>query len=257
MAESQEKQVSVETQKVDPEKRLKLQADFNTSLAKFRSQVKAPAKNGHVGYSTKNGAKNYDYVLLDDLIKSIDTGLKDTGLAWYQEASADMKTVRVRTVITHSSGFIYQSPWITFMGGTPQNAGSAITYAKRYSLGASFGISSETDDDGKTAQTSQSRQPKNNNQYQSQGNNNRSNQRQNGRQSTQNTGSATMGNGPLKQAMRQIELISQATGRDQAEIYKELIGQTGYADSELNETKNAVVFFNAAKDMRHSVTGGN
>lgn len=253
MTESQEKQVPVETQKVDPEKRLKLQADFNASLAKFRSQVKAPTKNGHVGYSTKSGAKNYDYVLLDDLIKSIDNGLKDTGLAWYQEASADMKTVRVRTVITHSSGFIYQSPWITFMGGTPQNAGSAITYAKRYSLGASFGISSETDDDGETAQSNKPKQPKNSNQYQS----NRSNQHQNSRQPVQNNGSGTMGNGPLKQAMRQIELISQATGRDQAEIYKELIGQTGYADAELNETKNAVIFFNAAKDMRHAVTGGN
>jgi len=166
-----------------------------------------------------------------------------------------MKTVRVRTVITHSSGFIYQSPWITFMGGTPQNAGSAITYAKRYSLGASFGISSETDDDGEAAQSNKPKQSTSNNQYRH--NNSRSNQRQNDRQTAQNSSSGTMGNGPLKQAMRQIELISQATGRDQAEIYKELIGQTGYADAELNETKNAVIFFNAAKDMRHAVTGGN
>lgn len=37
-------------------------------------------------------------------------------------------------------------------GGTPQTAGSAITYARRYSLCAALGVAGEEDDDGNAAQ---------------------------------------------------------------------------------------------------------
>lgn len=248
-----EEQVETPTTKVAPEERVKLRAAFNDGLTKFRAQVKAPAKNGHVGFSTKSGgSKKYDYVLLDDLIKSIDTGLKNTGIAWYQEAEADMKVIRVRTIVTHKDGFVYQSPWIKFStSGQPQDVGSAITYAKRYSLGTSFGVSSEADDDGEAT----GKQRTAGNGSAQHGNSHR---RQNsGNQQRSNRNNGNTGNGPLQQAMRQIELISQATGRDQAEIYQELIGQTGYADSELNDTGNAVKFFNAAKQMRHGLEGEN
>ncbi|CAM3209776.1 ERF family protein [Lactiplantibacillus plajomi] len=248
-----EKQVESQVSfKIAPEKRVELQAAFFAGLTKFREQVKAPAKNGHVGYATKGGNKAYDYVLLDDLIKSIDMGLKGTGIAWYQEAEADQKAIRVRTVLTHKDGYMYQSPWMSFStNGQPQSAGSAITYAKRYSLGTSFGVSSEADDDGEATGKGQA---SGNSSHQYGSNQRRPNR---GTQQRSNRNSGNSDNGPLKQAMRQIELISQATGRDQAEIYQELIGQTGYADSELNNTSNAVKFFNAAKQMRHNLEGGN
>lgn len=128
---------------------LSYRADFNKALAKFRQQVKAPKKNGHVD----TGKYGYDYVLLDDLIKSIDEGIKDTGLSWRQEVEVNQGTIRVRTIISHSNGYDYDSPWITLSSGAkPQDIGSAITYAKRYSLGTTFGISSESDDDGEAAQ---------------------------------------------------------------------------------------------------------
>ena len=240
-------------EKVTPEKRVELQAAFNTGLANFRSQVKAPAKNGHVNYGTKNGNnKKYDYVLLDDLIKSIDDGLKATGLAWYQEAEIDMKVIRVRTIIVHTTGFVYHSPWMKFTtNGQPQEAGSAITYAKRYSLGASFGVSSEVDDDG-AATSAPAASPSI-----AQHSGGQRQQRGGVNQRRQNNNQTNTSSGPLKQAMHQIELISQATGRDQPDIYQELMGQTGYVDAELNTTSNAVKFFNAAKQMRHDLEGGN
>ncbi|AVK62479.1 hypothetical protein C5Z25_01660 [Lactobacillus sp. CBA3605] len=236
-----------------PEKQIELQAAFNDGLTKFREQVKAPAKNGHVGYAVKGGSKSYDYVLLDDLIKSIDNGLKETGLAWYQEAEADVNAIRVRTVITHKDGLMYRSPWMKFAtSGQPQNAGSAITYAKRYSLGTSFGVSSEADDDGSATKAdsiqSGNRQHKSNAQRSQ-------NQRQ--RNNVKPRENIDANSGPLHQAMHQIELISKINGQDQAAIYRELMGQTGYMDTELNDTKNAVIFFNAAKELRHSLEGEN
>lgn len=142
---------------------LNYRAEFNKSLAKFRQQVKAPSKNGHVSYKSTH----YDYVLLDDLIKSIDEGAKDTGLSWRQEAETVKGGVKVRTIISHESGYDYTSPWITLGSGTaPQDVGSAITYAKRYSLGTTFGVSSESDDDGEAAQESSRQQPQQNQQQQ-------------------------------------------------------------------------------------------
>lgn len=137
---------------VDYQLKIKLQSAFNKGLSHFRQQVKAPKKNGHVGYKTKSGGKNYDYVLLEDLIKAIDEGLKDTGLAWYQDCETANGVVRVRTIVTHENGYSKSSSWMEFKtSGNPQDAGSAMTYAKRYSLGTTFGVSSEADDDGQQA----------------------------------------------------------------------------------------------------------
>lgn len=127
---------------------LKAVAEFYKGLAKFRQQVKAPSKNGHVDFQTRAGRKKYDYVLLDDLIKAIDNGIKDTGLAWSQEVETVSGGIKVRTLIMSESGYQYTSPWLGLQSASnPQDVGSAITYARRYSLGTTFGINSEPDDD--------------------------------------------------------------------------------------------------------------
>lgn len=147
---------------VDYQFKIKLQSAFNKGLSHFRQQVKAPKKNGHVGYKTKSGGKNYDYVLLEDLIKAIDEGLKDTGLAWYQDCETANGVVRVRTIVTHENGYSKSSSWMEFKtSGNPQDAGSAMTYAKRYSLGTTFGVSSEADDDGQQATNVAPNKPQN------------------------------------------------------------------------------------------------
>lgn len=143
---------------VDYQFKIKLQAEFNKGLALFRQQVSAPKKNGHVSYGRSKGSSTkYDYVLLEDLIKAIDDGLKDTGLAWYQDCETAQGVVRVRTIVTHENGYSKSSSWLEFKtSGNPQDVGSSMTYAKRYSLGTTFGVSSEADDD---AQNTTQQQP--------------------------------------------------------------------------------------------------
>lgn len=139
---------------------IKLRAGYAKAFNLFEQQVKAPSKNGHVDFKSKGGRTKYDYVTIDDLINSINHGIKGTGLSWQQEAKVDTQgqssSISVRTIVRHENGYEYVSPWVTFVSSiAPQSIGSAITYAKRYSLSATFGINSETDDDAQQAQSSQ------------------------------------------------------------------------------------------------------
>ncbi|MDV2911438.1 ERF family protein [Pediococcus acidilactici] len=131
-----------------------LKKGFNHELAEFHSKVRPPAKNGQASFRTKKGGtKSYTYVQLEDLIKAVDTALSGTGMTWRQDSEVRGGVIRVRTSILASNGYEYVSPWIEIKtSDSPQDIGSGITYAKRYSLSASFGINSETDDDGKQAQ---------------------------------------------------------------------------------------------------------
>lgn len=148
---------AVEEKKTDLDAKLKLfklRADFNQAMSQFRQNIQAPKKNGTVNF----GSTHYSYVQLEDLIGSIDKAIKGTGLSWRQEAkNSENGGVAVRTIISHDNGYDYQSPWLMLSSGAkPQDVGSAITYAKRYSLGTAFGVSSESDDDGQQAQNSAS-----------------------------------------------------------------------------------------------------
>lgn len=141
-------------------KMIELRAAYAKALNLFEQQVKAPSKNGHVDFTSKKGRTKYDYVTIDDLINSINHGIKGTGLSWQQEAKVETQgqssSISVRTIVRHENGYEYVSPWVTFVSSiAPQSIGSAITYAKRYSLSATFGINSETDDDAQQAQNSQ------------------------------------------------------------------------------------------------------
>lgn len=134
------------------QEKLKLRVSYGKGLAEFRQKVKAPKEKGHVYYQTKAGKTEYTYVLLSDLIQAIDEGIKGTGLAWIQDSKTEQNSVSVRTIIFHEGGYVYESSWITIKtSGQAQDIGSAMTYAKRYSLGTAFGISSEPDDDGQQA----------------------------------------------------------------------------------------------------------
>lgn len=131
---------------VSYELKLKLRTAYIKGLVKFHQQVKSPKENGYVEY------QDYHYVKLEDLINSINNGLKDTGLTWLQDTKTEENVVSVRTIILHEDGHIYESSWVTIKtSGKAQDIGSAMTYAKRYSLGTAFGVSSEPDDDGQQA----------------------------------------------------------------------------------------------------------
>lgn len=118
------------------------------ALAKFRQQLKQPAKDGSNPYLKST------YVTLDGVIKAVDTALEGTGLSYIQEAATSDGLPAVRTVLFHEDGGTLASGWLSLPlknGATPQDVGSLLTYAKRYQLAAFFGVSSDVDDDGNSA----------------------------------------------------------------------------------------------------------
>lgn len=105
------------------------------------------------------------YATLQSVFEATRAALAANGLCVAQEASMDgEEAVVIETVLAHSSGewlrTVSRSPLTPLQkqgGGfaerlTPQAAGSAITYAKRYALMALLGISQgEEDDDAHAA----------------------------------------------------------------------------------------------------------
>jgi len=115
------------------------------AMTKFRSQLKQPMKDAN------NPFFKSAYVPLENIVMVIDEAIKDTGLNYMQEVNSE--TRQVDTIVTHESGqwFIVQGAKVNPVKNDPQAEGSAVSYAKRYSLSACFGITSDKDDDGNKA----------------------------------------------------------------------------------------------------------
>ncbi len=115
----------------------------------FQQNVRNPKKTA--------AGQGYKYMTLDDLITHAREAMKDLGLSFSQEVrSGENGDIELMTRIYHTSG-----QWLAFGplilpadNGQDMNriqqAGSAITYARRYSLAAALGIASEEDNDGQT-----------------------------------------------------------------------------------------------------------
>lgn len=122
-------------------------ANIAKALASFQSEVKQPEKTGN------NPHFKSKYVTLDGTVKAIHDCAPKHGLSYVQMPVTSESGVGVITLIMHDSGeFIQMEPFILPMDkNTAQGAGSATTYARRYSLSAAFGIVSDIDDDGNEA----------------------------------------------------------------------------------------------------------
>lgn len=122
-------------------------AEISKALNTFRTAVKQPVK------SASNPFFKSKYVALEGVVNAIDSALKDTGLSYVQEATSEGNQVSVTTLLLHESGeWIELTPLtLPVTKNDAQAFGSAETYARRYSLSAAFGITSDLDDDGNAA----------------------------------------------------------------------------------------------------------
>jgi hypothetical protein len=132
------------------------------ALAEFQGAPKAVQRNRTVKVkgTTKNGKEySYDfkYATLDHILDVIREPMKDTGLSVIQGVSADEGGLSITTRLMHKSGQWMESTMPIYLGPdkSPQAVGSAITYAKRYSLTAMLGIVADEDDDGNAAEGNQ------------------------------------------------------------------------------------------------------
>lgn len=106
--------------------------------------------------SKKTGVEfSYNYPAFDQIVYDARAVLSVHGLAAVQEATTpQIGLVGVTTRIVHSSGeWIEMGPLALPAGEGPQDYGSALTYARRYSLTAALLIAAEEDDDGAKAQS--------------------------------------------------------------------------------------------------------
>lgn len=117
------------------------------ALSSFRAVLQQPSKDA------KNPFFKSTYVTLDGVVKAIDEAIKNTGLSYSQEATSEGNQISVSTHVFHESGeFISFDPLtLPATKADAQGIGSAVTYAKRYALGAVFGVTSDIDDDGNEA----------------------------------------------------------------------------------------------------------
>lgn len=132
--------------------------EISKALSEFRKEVKQPMKDAN------NPFFKSKYVPLENVIEAIDETAPNQGLSFTQWALNNSDgTVGVATMLLHTSGeFIEYDP--VFMKAekqTPQGAGSVITYLKRYTLSAIFGITSDQDDDGNDASQSNNKKQTN------------------------------------------------------------------------------------------------
>ena len=92
------------------------------------------------------------YASLDAILDAVRPVLKKHGLAISQEPLSDEGRVGVTTRIIHSSGESTTSTLLLpVQQSTAQGYGSALTYARRYSLASVLGIAADDDDDGEVA----------------------------------------------------------------------------------------------------------
>lgn len=122
-------------------------AGLAAALAKAQGQMKGAVKD------SANPFFKSKYADLASVVEAIRAAFSANGLSYVQTVqSSDIDEVRVETMILHSSG-----EWIScgvlalpVSKNDAQGYGSALTYARRYSLSAAVGVAPE-DDDGNAA----------------------------------------------------------------------------------------------------------
>lgn len=119
--------------------------ELNKALANFHKELKQPMKDAN------NPFFKNKYVPLENVVEAIDDVAPKFGLTYSQyPVTTDDGKVGISTVLLHESGEFIEYPPATTKPdkNTPQGVGSALTYMRRYSLSAVFGITSDQDDDG-------------------------------------------------------------------------------------------------------------
>jgi len=119
--------------------------EISKAMAKFQEEVKQPFRDAD------NPFFKSKYVPLENVVEAIHDIAPKHGLSFVQfPLNDEAGRVGVKTLLMHESGEWIEFPPVFFEAEkqTPQGYGALITYIKRYSLSAIFGITSDQDDDG-------------------------------------------------------------------------------------------------------------
>jgi hypothetical protein len=120
-------------------------ADLNAALAKAQSAMKAAAFN-----KTNPHFKNR-YADLASVIDAIRDPLTANGLSYTQTTEIRDGGFVLVTTLRHGTGQWIASEYPLPIAAKPQELGSALTYARRYSLSAIACVAADDDDDAEGA----------------------------------------------------------------------------------------------------------
>ena len=117
------------------------------ALAKAQSEMDSPVKD------KKNPQFSSLYASLGSIITAVKPALNNNGIAYVQRSVPVEGGISVETVFYGMGETIETGP-VTIPAAkvTPQGFGSAMTYAKRYSLAMACGVDADEDDDGNAAE---------------------------------------------------------------------------------------------------------
>jgi hypothetical protein len=106
-----------------------------------------------VGKGSTNPAFKSRYADLADIVSVVLPALAKQGLAWITTPRVSDDGFVLEYELRHTSGDSITGSWPLPdpEKATPQQMGSAVTYAKRYTLSAVTGIAPDEDDDGNAA----------------------------------------------------------------------------------------------------------
>lgn len=126
-------------------------AELFEALAKAQSSYQPVSKDRIADIQSKKGdasSYQYSYATLDTIWDEVRPHLTENGICTIQSPFADGNSITVTTLLGHLSGqWIAGSVTLQATDSTPQGAGSAMTYARRYSLQGIVGVTPESDDD--------------------------------------------------------------------------------------------------------------
>lgn len=130
----------------------------------FSALSKAQSEMGKARKDSTNPHFRSKYADLESCVDAVHGALAANGLAYVQRVHDADKAACVETIIMHESGEMFECGKVSVPVSKidAQGYGSALTYARRYSLSAAFGLATE-DDDGNAA-TKARPQPKQQNQ---------------------------------------------------------------------------------------------
>lgn len=125
--------------------------------------VKAQKAFGPALKTHTNPAFKSKYADLSACIEAVIDALNANGIALVQRNVACESGVSVETVFVHESGEMFSSGplHVPAVKNDPQGYGSALTYARRYSLMAACGIAPEDDDGNAAAKAKHGMSPSN------------------------------------------------------------------------------------------------
>lgn len=122
------------------------------SQAQGEFLVPKKTKTATVKGTTQQGQKyeyTYNYSTLDDLIEATRDALAKHKIAVIQDPRVEGEYLKVTTFLLHESGQVWRSSPLPIHldGKKAQDVGKAMTYGRRYSLGAALNVAPEEDTD--------------------------------------------------------------------------------------------------------------